>query len=224
MCEDTENTIDTKYNSLMCYIEKMGKAIVAYSGGVDSSLLLKAATDVLHDNALAVMVRTEVTIGREVEAAKSFCSSIGVVLHIIDLSLLSASQFISNPPNRCYICKKAMFIAIKKFAKPLDIFNIMEGTNKSDIITERPGFIAIAEEGVTSPLRECALTKADVRTLSKKLHLNTWDLPSNSCLATRFPYNETLTTERLAIVERAEDFLVANGIRQVRVKVGAHNE
>lgn len=213
-----------KYQTLLNYIKQLGSAVVSYSGGTDSSLLLKAATDALHENAVAVMVVSEVTIKRELRRAEEFCAIMGADLYIINMSLLSNPLFAKNPRNRCYICKKAMFAAIKDFAIEHGIPCIIEGTNKSDRIEDRPGFAAVTEEGVISPLRECGLTKAEVREVSRQLELVTWDTPSNSCLATRFSYGEALTKERLDLVEKAEDFLVSNGIKEVRVKVGGRNE
>lgn len=223
--EDTLLPFDAKnkYDTLVRYIASFGKAAVAVSGGADSSLLFKAAVDALHENAIPVAVQTEVTIKRELKAAKSLCDSVGVDLNVIDVSLLNNSLFVDNQPNRCYICKKAMFTAIKEFVYEKGIAHIIEGTNASDDVADRPGFVAIHELGVISPLRECGLTKSDVRAVSKWLGLGTWNAPSNSCMATRFPYGYVLTAERLSIVERAEDFLVANGLIDVRVRVGGHN-
>lgn len=216
------------YQKLCGYIAQFKRVAVACSGGADSALLLKAAIDALHENALPVMVVTEVTIKRELQAAKVLCEELGAELNIINVSLLSCDttnltdglSFSNNPHNRCYICKRAMFVAINGFAKTHGIKNIIEGTNASDVIADRPGFVAITGMGVISPLRECGLTKSNVRYISRQLGLNTWDAPSNSCLATRFAYGESLTIEKLNLVEKAEDFLVANGIKQVRVKVG----
>lgn len=215
---------EAKYDALVSHIAAIGRVAVAVSGGADSSLLLKAAVDALHEDAIAVAVRTEVTIKRELKAAQSLCDSLGVALNIIDVHLLTKAMFSDNPPNRCYICKRAMFTAVRDFALSRGISYIVEGTNASDDVADRPGFAAIQELGVLSPLRECAFTKADVRAVSRELALGTWDAPSNSCLATRFAYGEALTMERLSLVERAEDFLAANGLGDVRVRVGGHND
>lgn len=216
------------YQKLCAYIASLNSVVVSCSGGVDSSLLMKVARDTLHENAVPVMVLTEVTIKREFRAASALCDSLGASLNVINLSLLpnnehnsvNGSVFSNNPPNRCYICKYAMFTAIRNFATERGITCIIEGTNASDCLEDRPGFAAITELSVISPLRECGLTKTDVRTISRRLALETWDAPSNSCLATRFAYGQVLTKEKLELVEKAEDFLVSNGIEQVRVRVG----
>lgn len=215
---------EAKYDTLVSRIAAVGKAAVAVSGGADSSLLLKAAVDALHESAVPVAVRTEVTIERELKAAEALCDNLDVPLNIIDVHLLTNPMFSDNPPGRCYICKKAMFIAIRDFAREHGTAHILEGTNASDDVANRPGFAAIRELGVLSPLRECGFTKSDVRALSRELAIGTWDAPSNSCLATRFAYGEALTVERLLLVERAEDFLVSNGLIDVRVRVGGHND
>lgn len=221
-CKDNE---DVKYARLVECIAQLGSAAVAVSGGSDSSLLVKAAVDALgSDNMATIAVRTEVSIKRELHRAQSLCGSLGVPLLVIDVSLLSNPLFVNNPPNRCYVCKRTMFTAIKEAVFARGILHVIEGTNASDCVADRPGFDAIKELGAVSPLRECALTKSDVRKVSKYLGLDTWDVPSNSCLATRFPYNEMLDVKRLALVERAEDFLITNGVSPVRVRVGAHDE
>lgn len=213
-----------KYQRLCNYIALQGSVAVCYSGGADSSLLLKAAIDALHERAAAVVVVTDFTIKRELFRAKEFCATIRAKLNIINMPLLSNPLFKTNPANRCFLCKKAMFTAVKRFAKERGILHIIEGTNKSDCIADRPGFAAVKEEGIISPLRECGLVKADVREISRRLSLITWNAPSNSCLATRFAYGEVLTKERLEAVEKAEDFLVSCGMKDVRVKVGGRDE
>ncbi|MCR4616494.1 MAG: ATP-dependent sacrificial sulfur transferase LarE [Clostridiales bacterium] len=197
----------------------LGSAAVAFSAGVDSTFLLKTAHDVLGDRAVAVTAVTGSFPERELEEARTFCKKENITLLTVDVDIFSVKGFCENPPDRCYICKKAVFSRLKDIAAEQGIANVAEGSNVDDMKDYRPGMKAVAELGVISPLREAGLTKNDVRALSKEMGLKTWDKPSFACLATRIAYGEQITREKLSMIERGEGKLSGLGFRQYRVRV-----
>ena len=197
----------------------MRKVLVAYSGGVDSTLLLKVAKDTLGDkNVLAVTVLSPLYPERELTDAKKIVQTFGVKHILIESNELEIPGFSKNPPNRCYSCKRELFSKLLKLAEEESMLFVVEGSTLDDEKDHRPGRKAIEELGIRSPLKEAMFTKADVRELSNTLGLPTWDKPSFACLASRFPYGEEITMEGLRMVDEAEDFLFGLGFKQVRVR------
>ena len=208
-----------KYEKLKEIIAKYDRVAVAFSGGVDSSLLLKAASDVLGNEAIAIRVRSEVVPEREEKIAADFCKANGIRCEIINFRNLDIPGFKENTSDRCYICKSVLFRQIKEKAKEFGIINVFEGSIVDDLGDYRPGMRAVEELGVKSPLKEAGFTKEDVRSVLRDMLLPVWSKPSFSCLATRFAYGEEITEEKLKMVDGAEQFLFEKGFNQCRVRV-----
>lgn len=208
-----------KYAALKKYIASLGSAAVAFSGGVDSTLLLKVAHDVLGVNAVAVTVSSSFIARREIHEAESFCAENGITHEVITVDESEIPHFTENPPNRCYLCKREIFTRILQAAHAHNILHVVEGSNVDDLCDYRPGLAALQELGIKSPLREVGLTKSEIRELSRDLGLPTWEKPSYACLASRFVYGENITREKLCMVERAEEVLMGLGFRQERVRL-----
>jgi len=207
-----------KLEQLRCNIQKMSSLAVAYSGGVDSTFLLKIAHDVLQDRAIAVTARSSTYPEREFKEAEEFTLSAGIKHIVIHSEELEIEGFTNNPPNRCYLCKYELFSKIKEVAGRHHIQYIAEGSNIDDLNDYRPGMQAIKELGIISPLKDVGLGKDAIRKFSKEMGLPTWDKQSFACLASRFPYGERITQEKLAMVDRAEQYLLDLGFKQVRVR------
>ncbi|GAB6269136.1 MAG: ATP-dependent sacrificial sulfur transferase LarE [Smithella sp.] len=199
-------------------IGEKGSLAVAYSGGVDSTFLLKVAHDVLQDRVIAVTARSSIHPQREFKEAAEFARSAGIKHIIIQSEELEIEGFTDNPPHRCYLCKYELFSKIKEVAGKHGIKHIAEGSNIDDLGDYRPGMKAIKELGIISPLKDAGLGKDVIRKLSKQMRLLTWDKQSFACLASRFPYGEKITQEKLAMVDRAEQCLLSFGFKQVRVR------
>ncbi len=212
-------TIDEKYECLKEYILSMGSLAMAFSGGVDSTFLLKTAYDVLGKNAAAVTVESCLFPKREMNEAAEFCKSEGIKHIVCCLEKDEIDKFRHNPPNRCYLCKKEILKKIQNIAKENNIQYTAEGFNTDDNGDYRPGLQAVAELEIKSPLRYAQLNKAEIRELSQKLGLKTYDKPSFACLASRFPYGEKITEEKLCMVDKAEQLLFNMGFNQVRVRI-----
>ncbi len=209
---------EAKLARLREIIGSYGSLLVAYSGGCDSTLLLNVARGVLGDAVMAVTARSETYPSREYEQAREVARALGVRHITIDTSELSVEGFSSNPPDRCYFCKAELFQKLLDVAGENGIRLVADGASLDDASDHRPGMRAAAELGIVSPLKEAGLTKEDIREISRSLGLSTWNKPSFACLASRFPYGEEITPEKLKMVEEAEDFIRGLGFRQVRVR------
>ena len=213
-------SIDKKYGDLCNFLKSEGKLAVAFSAGVDSTLLLRAAVDALGSgNVLAVTAVSHSFPERENREAEQFCSDYGVRRVIVEVDQLSIPGFRENPADRCYICKKELFGRMIEAAKENGFDKVAEGSNLDDKSDYRPGAKAVAEMNILSPLQELSFSKQEIRALSRELGLETWQKPAYACLASRFVYGETLTEEKLQMVSRAEQFLIDSGFRQMRVRI-----
>jgi len=209
---------DKKFQHLEKNLLNMESVLVAYSGGVDSSLVLRVAKDVLGDKVFGITATSSVYPAEEIEQAEAFAQNLGVRHKIIETQELSNPKFVNNPQNRCYWCKRELFAELISIARKNDLNYVLDGTNLDDMDDFRPGMKAAHEFGIRSPLKEAAFTKEDIRSLSKRLGLPTWDKPSFACLASRFPYGVMITQENLLKVDKAERFLRELGLTQVRVR------
>ncbi|MDR2583176.1 MAG: nickel pincer cofactor biosynthesis protein LarC [Fibromonadaceae bacterium] len=207
-----------KYEKLKNYLQELGNVAIAFSGGVDSTFLLKTAHDVLGDRVIAVSARSCSFPKRELDEAAAFCKKEGIAHIIFDSEELEIEGFSKNPANRCYLCKRELFTKILNIAKEHKILHIAEGSNKDDEGDYRPGLTAVVELGIKSPLRYAELNKREIRHLSKEMNLPTWNKQSFACLSSRFPYGEEINPERLGKIDKAEQFLLDSGFHQVRVR------
>ena len=213
------NELAEKFARLKNYLRELSSAAIAFSGGVDSTFLLKVAHDTLGDKVLALTAASAFVPQSEINAAKKFCDSNGIRQKIFAADVLTVEGVKENPANRCYLCKRALFKNFLRLAEENQLAAVVEGSNMDDLGDYRPGMKALAELGIKSPLRFAELYKSEIRELSRALNLPTAAKPSMACLATRFPYGETLTAEKLSRVEAAEEFLLSEGFNQLRVRV-----
>jgi uncharacterized protein len=214
---DPTLTLEDKYQRLLAIIAKHGRVAVAFSGGVDSSFLCKAAREAVGDNAIAITMVSPMMPSDDLTTAKEIATLTGISHYLVEDNELD-EPIAANPINRCYFCKKIEFARIAELAATHNVRVVLDGSNLDDESDYRPGLTALSELGVCSPLREAGLHKADIRELSRELGLPTWNKSASACLGSRVPYGERITLEKLTAIDRAEQILRAHGFRQCRVR------
>ena len=207
-----------KFEHLKKIMKEKESLLIAFSGGVDSSLVAKIAYDVLNEKVLAVTLVSDTFSKRELENAKKIAKEIGVHHMIVKSSELGNEAFVKNPENRCYYCKKEEAIVLKRIANENKIKYIADGVNLSDFHEHRPGIKALDEEDIIHPLVEAGIKKSDIKIMAKFLELSNYNMPSTTCLSSRISYGEEITIKKLKRIEEAESFILSSGLRQVRVR------
>lgn len=208
---------DPRLDRLVAILGDLGSAVIAFSGGVDSTFLLKAAA-LSGMKALAVTGSSPTMPEQDLLDAQAAAEAIGLPHMVIETSELEKDDFRKNPPDRCFHCKSELFGKLRDIAESEGYEHLLDGSNLNDVDDWRPGRKAALENGVRSPLMEAGLRKEEIRDLSRALGLRTWDKPSSPCLSSRFPYGESITVEALKRVEEAEKFLKSFGFRELRVR------
>lgn len=207
-----------KLENLKAIIRSMESVLVAYSGGIDSSLLLRVSHDVLGDRAVAATASSKTYPSDEIRLAEQLAAAMGVRLIHLETNELDDERFAANPPERCYYCKSELFAKLSELAAANGLKYLLDGANADDVADFRPGTRAEKEFHVRSPLREAGLTKDEIRALSRHFGLPNWDKPSFACLSTRFPYGVRITEEKLTQIDESERFMRALGVGQLRVR------
>lgn len=212
--------LDEKYNDLLSYLRQFEKVALAYSSGVDSNFLLYALNEAIgNENILAVTINGDMNLKEELKDSKLYTKMLNIEHEIINVDIEGIENFKKNPKDRCYYCKKMIFQEIISVSEKRGIYLVLDGTNKDDTLDYRPGLKALEELKIISPLKELSFTKEEIRLLSKSKNIKTWDKPSMACLASRIPYDEEITKEKLNIVELSETYLYNLGYKDFRVRV-----
>jgi pyridinium-3,5-biscarboxylic acid mononucleotide sulfurtransferase len=210
--------VSTKLHQLQDLFRQMDRALIAYSGGIDSTLVAKVAHDVLGDRMLAVTAVSPSLLPEDLEEAKTQALEMGIAHKLVDTHEMENPNYTSNPINRCYFCKSELYDTLKPLAQDWGYAYVVDGVNADDLQDYRPGIQAAKERGTRSPLAEVGMTKLEVRELAKSLGLSAWDKPAQPCLSSRFPYGEFITAEKLQRVGQAERYLRSLGWRTLRVR------
>jgi uncharacterized protein len=211
--------LNAKEQGLRELIAQRESLLISYSGGVDSSLLIAIAREVLGDRCHAVLLESALVPRAAIREARKTAAELGVPLEVIPVPLLEEESFSRNPPDRCYLCKRASARILKERARELGIACVADGTGTSDLGEHRPGIRAAAEEEILHPFVEAGLTKEDIRAIARRRGYGFWNRPSAACLASRIPYGEEITPDRLRRIEEAEGVLRGLGFTQVRVRL-----
>lgn len=214
----TESTLDLRLRALRAEMARLRQVVVAYSGGVDSSLMLKLAVDALGDGAVAVLAISPSLPQSEKEDAVTLARAIGARLELIETHEVEDASYAANAANRCFFCKDHVYAALKTYAEEHQISHMLDGMNADDTLDIRPGRAAAMKHGVRSPLHEAGITKAEVRSLARKLGLPNWDKPAAACLSSRIPYGTTVTAPLLQRIESAEAYVKSLGFAELRVR------
>ena len=220
MSQKTFEDLNVVETALRDWMTNLTSALVAFSGGVDSALMLSAAVEVLGQRVLAVTIDTDTLPRFELDRATRVASDCGARHHILRVDLLDEPFFRENPPDRCYHCKKALFARLDELARRQGLEAVLEGSNQSDLDDYRPGLKAVRDMGARSPFLELGFDKALIRALARRRGLALWNAPARACLATRIPHGEAITRERLCRIERLEQAILALGFSDVRVRDG----
>ncbi len=212
-------TLTQKQNKLEAHLKDLKSVVVAFSGGVDSSLVLAMSLSLLgRKNTLAVTAQSESLAERELVSAKKLAESLGAEHLILRTNEMNSQKYRANPTNRCYHCKSELYARLSAIAKERNIAHIVNGTNQDDLGDHRPGIVAAKEFGVVSPLAHAGFDKNDIRELSRQVGLSNWEKPAMPCLSSRIPYGEPVSPEKLSMIERAEDLLLSLGFTELRVR------
>ena len=210
--------LQDKRLNLESRIFKLESAVVAFSGGIDSTLVLAVANKVLSGRVLAVTAKSDSVPERELHAAQELTQALGIKHKIIRTEEMSSPNYLKNPVNRCFYCKSELYAKLAIVSSQYKITNILNGINLDDLGDHRPGITAAKEAGIISPLVESQLNKQDVRNLARDMGLSNWKKPALACLSSRIPYGQPVTTKKLSMIDEAEEFFLAEGFKEVRVR------
>jgi pyridinium-3,5-biscarboxylic acid mononucleotide sulfurtransferase len=212
------SALDVKREALLTALRELGSCAVAFSGGVDSAVVAKAAALVLGEAAVAVTGTSASLAEGELDAAREIAELIGIRHIVVATDELASPDYLKNAPDRCYHCKTELYTQLERLLPTLGVKTIVNGANADDLGDYRPGMIAASEHRIHSPLAECGITKAEVRELAAGWGLRVWDKPATPCLSSRIAYGEAVSPERLAMIYRAEQFLRSHGLENLRVR------